>query len=186
MEQDLECAGKWCTGHCPVRHPGALRTSHSREILGALRYNSPDYPVCHRSNDSLCTNGSLQKQQCSVPRQKSERRSQRAPDCPVQLEDKAPQRSTALNPNGCADVARTGQCTMTVRWRTGLSGAPIASRNQPTARSGWESINTPQPPHSLLSKPSEIFIHCKRKSPTLQDTIKAINPLKAPKSTIVH
>jgi hypothetical protein len=23
MEQDLECAGKWGTGHCPVRQPGA-------------------------------------------------------------------------------------------------------------------------------------------------------------------
>jgi hypothetical protein len=38
-----------------------------------------------------------------------------APDCSVQLEDKRIQQSTALNPNGCADVARTGQCTMTVR-----------------------------------------------------------------------
>jgi hypothetical protein len=102
-----------------------------------------------------------------------------APDCPVQLEDKRPPQSTAQNPNGCADMAHTGQCTVTVLWRTGLSGAPIASRNQPTARSGWEAINTPQPPHSLPSKPSEIFIHCKSKSPTLQETIKAINPLKA-------
>jgi hypothetical protein len=51
--------------------------------------------------------------QCAtVPRQKSERRSQRAPDCPVQLEDKRLQRSTAQNLNGCADVARTGQCTV--------------------------------------------------------------------------
>jgi hypothetical protein len=38
-----------------------------------------------------------------------------AQDCPVQLEDKGLQRSTAQNPNGCADVARTGQCTMAVR-----------------------------------------------------------------------
>jgi hypothetical protein len=61
----------------------------------------------------------------------------------VQLEDKGLQRSTAQNPNGCADVARTGQCIVPVRWRTGLSGAPIASKIQPTARSGWEAINTP-------------------------------------------
>jgi hypothetical protein len=47
-----------------------------------------------------------------------------APDCPVQLEDKRLQQSTAPNPNGCADVARTGQCTVAVRWRTGLSGVP--------------------------------------------------------------
>jgi hypothetical protein len=82
--------------------------------------------------------------QCAtVPRQKSERRSQKAQDCPVQQDDKTSQRSTAQNPNGCADVARTGQYTMTVRWRTRLSGAPIASRIQPIARSGWEAINTP-------------------------------------------
>jgi hypothetical protein len=69
--------------------------------------------------------------------QKSERRSQRAPDCPVQQDDKGSNGRPAPNPNGCADVERTGQCTVTVRWRTGLSG------NQPTARSGWEVINTP-------------------------------------------
>jgi hypothetical protein len=109
-----------------------------------------------------------------------------APDCPVQQDDKALQRSTALNPNSCADVARTGQCIVIVRWRTRLSGAPIASKNQPTTRSGWEAINTSQPPHSLPSKASEIIIHCKSKRPTLQDTIKTINPLKAPKSTLVH
>jgi hypothetical protein len=98
-----------------------------------------------------------------------------APVCPMQLEDKRLQWSTAQNPNGCTDMVCTG-----------LSGAPIASRNQPTARSGWEVINTPQPPHSLPSKHSKFFIHCKSKSPTLQDTIKVINPLKAPKSTLVH
>jgi hypothetical protein len=88
----------------------------------------------------------------TVPRQSQKRRSQRAPDCPVQLEDKCLQRSTAPNPNGCADVTRTGQCTVPVRWRTGLSGAPIASRNQPTTRSGWAAINTPN--HLIHSHPS--------------------------------
>jgi hypothetical protein len=66
-----------------------------------------------------------------------------APDYPVQQDDKVPQRSTAQNPNGCADVARTRQSTVTVRWRTGLSGSPIDIRIQPTPRSGWEAINTP-------------------------------------------
>jgi hypothetical protein len=103
-----------------------------------------------------------------------------APDYPVQQDDKALQRSTTPNPNGCVDVARTGQYTVTVRWRTRLYGAPIARRNQPTAISGWEAINTPTTSFTL-SKPSEIFIHCKSKSPRLQYTIKAINPLKVPK-----
>jgi hypothetical protein len=56
-----------------------LRTSHSGEFQGSLRYNSPDCPVSQRSNGSLHTNGRLQKLQCTiVPRQKSERRNQRA------------------------------------------------------------------------------------------------------------
>jgi hypothetical protein len=122
--------------------------------------------VCQRSNGSLCANGRLcrvnSNEQCRtevrVQKPEGTRLSGVAPDCSVQQDDKALQRSTAPNPNGCAGVARTGQCTVIVRWRTGLSGAPIASRNQPTARSGWEA----------------------------QDTIKAINPLKVPKSTLVH
>jgi hypothetical protein len=59
--------------------------------------------------------------------QKSERRSQRAPDYSVQQDDKALQRSTAPNPNGRADVARTGQCIVAIRCATRLSGVPIAS-----------------------------------------------------------
>ena len=61
------------------------------------------------------------------------------------------------------------------------SGAPIASSLHQRLWKWLGAINTPQPPHSLPSKPSEIFIHCKSKSRTLQDTIKAINPLKVPK-----
>ena len=97
-----------------------------------------------------------------------------SPNSPVQLEDKRLQRSTAPIPNGCADMARTEQCIVIVRWRTGLSGVPIASRNQPTTRSDWEAINTPQPPHSLPSKPSKIFIHCKSKRSTLQKQSKQL------------
>jgi hypothetical protein len=146
---------------CP--RPYNRYTSHTREFGGALCYNSPDYPVCHRTVRcasgatvpcapmALCKSNSAE--QCRDRSQSAEVRGHRtvrcgtglsgvAPDCPVQLKDKRPQRSTAQNPNGCADVARTGQCTVTVRWRTGLSDASIVSRIQPTARSGWEAINT--------------------------------------------
>jgi hypothetical protein len=96
------------------------------------------------ANDRLCrVNSAVQK---------SERRSQRAPDCPVHEDDKGSNGLLALNPNSYTDVARTGQCTVTVQWRTGLSGAPIASRYQPTTRSGWEAINTPN--HLIHSHPS--------------------------------
>jgi hypothetical protein len=154
---------------------------------GSLRYNSPDCSVSQRSNGSLRANDSLQKQQCAtVPRQKSERRSQRASDCSVQLEDKAPQRSTALNPKGCINVAGTGQCTMTVRWRTGLSGAPIASRNQPTTISGWEAINTPN--HLIHSHPSLLKSSFIARAKAQHSKTQSKQPIhsKSPKSTLVH
>jgi hypothetical protein len=119
--------------------------SHSRENGGALLYNSPDYPVCHRTvrrasgATASCANGRLCKvlQCATVPRQNQKRRSHMVPDCPVWLEDKALQRLTAQNPNGCADVARTGQCAVAVRWRTRLSGAPIASSLGQQLQCGW-------------------------------------------------
>jgi hypothetical protein len=72
----------------------------------------------------------------------------------VQQNDKALQRSIAPNPNGCADVACTGQCTVTVR---------CAHRQQaePMARKWLGAINTPQPLHSLPSKFSKVFIQYK-------------------------
>jgi hypothetical protein len=112
-----------------------IQTSHSREFRGALRYNSPGYPVCHRTvrwasgaTAPCAPMVDYKTLQCgTVPRQKSERRDQRSLDCPVQQKDKRIKRSTASNRNGRADVARSGQWTVTVWWSTGLSGAPISS-----------------------------------------------------------
>jgi hypothetical protein len=72
--------------------------------------------VSQRSNGSLRANGRLQSTTVinsvttEVRAQKSEVTGLFgvAPDCPVQQDDKRLQRSTALNPNGCVDVARTG------------------------------------------------------------------------------
>jgi hypothetical protein len=60
-----------------------------------------------------------------------------APDCPVQLQDKGSNGQLSPNPNWCADVARTGQWTMTVWCATGLSGVPIASKLSQRLGSGW-------------------------------------------------
>jgi hypothetical protein len=69
--------------------------------------------------------------------QKSELRSQRAPDCPVPQEDKVPTVTRALNPNSWVTWRRTGQHTVHVRWRTGLSGAPIVSSFPNGYLGGW-------------------------------------------------
>jgi hypothetical protein len=50
-----------------------------------------------------------------------------APDSPVLQGDKAPTVDFAPNPNGWVTWRHTGQCTVPVRWRTGLSGAPVDS-----------------------------------------------------------
>jgi hypothetical protein len=41
----------WCTtGQCPVHQGTKLQTCQLREFWEPLRYNSPDYSVCQRSN----------------------------------------------------------------------------------------------------------------------------------------
>jgi hypothetical protein len=88
----------WCTGLSGVPPDSVWCTmsvrrwiSHSRENVSALRYNSADCPVCHRtvrwvSGQRLpARNGRLCKgEQCSYSAtQKSELKVRGAPDCPV-------------------------------------------------------------------------------------------------------
>jgi hypothetical protein len=105
--------------------PVKTQTRHSREFSGALHYNSPDCPVCHRTvrwasgatTPYAPTVDYAESTVVNSAAQKSERISQRSPDCPVQQDDRALQRSTDPNPNERADMARTGQWTVTV-WCT--------------------------------------------------------------------
>jgi hypothetical protein len=80
-------------------------------------------------------------EQCAV---ESEQQSQRGtrlsdvvPDYPVPQEDKASNGQPAPNRNGWVTWRRTGQGTVHVRWRTGLSGAPITSSLANGYGSGW-------------------------------------------------
>jgi hypothetical protein len=122
----------WCI------KPGALRTSHSREFRGVLRYNSPDCPVSQRSNGSLRANDRLRRvYSVNSVAQKSERRSQRSLDCPVWHQTIQCSKTTRRS-NGQLLQTLTGALT----WRTpdsehGLSGAPIASRLHQRLGSGW-------------------------------------------------
>jgi hypothetical protein len=49
------------TGQCPVHQGLQLRTAHLRDFWEPLRYNSPDCPVCQRSNGYFSANGRLQR-----------------------------------------------------------------------------------------------------------------------------
>jgi hypothetical protein len=87
----------WCpTGQCPVHQGIQLQTCQSQEFWEPLRYNSPDCPVRQWSNGYFAPT--------VVCRTHSMRYSARQ----------------------CQSSARrhTGQCTVTVRCTTGLSGDP--------------------------------------------------------------
>jgi hypothetical protein len=98
---------------CEVAHrtlsgaPGRAPSEHATVgfCQGSLRYNSPDCPVSQWSNGNLRSTVDCKSVQCKSD---VRMRSRNAPDCPVRLQDKGFQRSTAPNPNGRADVARTG------------------------------------------------------------------------------
>jgi hypothetical protein len=79
-----------------------------------------------------------------------------APDCLVQQDDKGSNSRPAPNLNGCADVARTGQCTVVVRWRTRLSSAPIASSLHQRLWKWLGAINIPN--HLIHIHPSVLYI----------------------------
>jgi hypothetical protein len=72
-----------------------------------------------------------------------------------------------------------------VRWRTGLSGAPIDSSH--LQRLSWwlRAINTPQPPPLQPSKNSSHSIQYKSKTQHSKTQIKATDPIKVPSSILV-
>jgi hypothetical protein len=72
-----------------------------------------------------------------------------------------------------------------VRWRTGLSGAPIDSSPSPTVVWWMRAINTPQPPPLQPSKHSSLLIQYKSKVQYSKTQIKATDPTKVPNSILV-
>jgi hypothetical protein len=119
----------------------------------------------------------MNSEQCAG--QKSEQRSQNAPDCPVSQEDKELQRSITLNPNGLLTWQAPDNEQCHVHCTTGLSSVPIDSNGW---NSGW-NYKYPQPPPFKPFKPPTFLIQYKSKYKHYKDIIKAFNPLQAPKST---
>jgi hypothetical protein len=120
----------------------SARTLHLRVSQAQLRYNSPNCPVVHRivwcdsGATTICAQRStLQSEQWNsdvrASRQRGTGLSGVTPDCPVPHEDKASNGRPALGPNEKMTWRHTGHYPVahrTVRWHTGQSGAPIASR----------------------------------------------------------
>jgi hypothetical protein len=146
LEQDIRVC-------CQVAHrtlsgapgPGAKELATLGNSLGVLCYNLSNMSGEPTEQRSLRANGRLQKGTVmNSVAQKSDRRSQRspdmsgvAPDCLVQVQDNDSNGQIAPNPNGRANVARTGQWTVVVRCATGLSGVPIASKVSQRLGSDW-------------------------------------------------
>jgi hypothetical protein len=104
-----------------------------------------------------------------------------APDCPGPLEDKSSNGRLRPNPNGWV----TWLAPRTIRWRTGLSSAPIDS-SHPQRLFWWlRAINTPQSPSLQPSKHSSLSIQYKSKVQHSKTQIKATDPIKVPNSILV-
>jgi hypothetical protein len=121
---------------CPVYHrtvSGAPGRSNSElaSFGNPLRYNSPDCPVCLRSNGYFARNGRQQRIKCAPACAEVRARAAGAPDSLQDLSGAPPDsqagpqvRAPTVEPQRLADVAGAPD---SVRWRTGLSGAPCDS-----------------------------------------------------------
>jgi hypothetical protein len=145
----------WCaTGQCPVHQGTSARTPHLRENQRVLRYNSPDCPVSHRTVSGAhrtvrCASGATatsratvdcNRIQCAIVRAEVRARVGGAPDSLQDLSGAPPDspvapqvRASMVEPQRSADVAGASD---SVRWRTGLSGAPCDC-TLPTAIFWW-------------------------------------------------
>jgi hypothetical protein len=125
-------SGKWR----PLRYNSPDRPVRHRTVSG----DTPDCPVCQRSNGYFRRNGRLQRIKCAPARAEVRARAVGAPDSLQDLSGapldslEAPQvKAPTVEPQWLADVAGAPD---SVRWRTGLSGAPCDSR-LPTVTIWW-------------------------------------------------
>jgi hypothetical protein len=125
----------WTVSDAPGRSNSELAS-----FGNPLRYNSPDCPVCQRSNGYFARNGRLQRIKCASARAEDRARAGGAPDSLQDLSGAPPDsqagpqvRAPTVEPQRLADVASAPD---SVQWRTRLSGAPCDSR-LPTATFWW-------------------------------------------------
>jgi hypothetical protein len=119
------------TGQCSVHQGTKLRTAHLREFWEPHRYNSPDCPVCQRSNGYFAPTVVCREQLMRYGARRSQNRARRRTG-----QSTGPVRCTTGLSGGPEDRSSNGR-TLTVgdvagapdsvRWRTGLSGAPCDS-----------------------------------------------------------
>jgi hypothetical protein len=136
---------RWSTGQCPVAHwtvrctSGATTTSRQRSSAEGIKCATA------RTRVRAAPDGAPDSEQCL---------SGASPNCPVAQKTEAP--TVGIQRPG--DVAGAPD---SVRWRTGLSGAPCDSSLHQTASLVVGAINTPNHPPFMASKFSN-FPHLTR------------------------
>jgi hypothetical protein len=142
------CWGRCTTGQCPACQDRTAQTSHSRVFPGALRYNSPDCTMCHRTVQ--CTSGATTTS-CNGQLQKPLTLMNSGEQCAAESEAHRTVNRTCLVWHQTVRYHKrtkppTIDCsqTLTVGWRGGapdslqcLSGAPIASSLPQWLVGGW-------------------------------------------------
>jgi hypothetical protein len=165
--------------HCPscTRHePFCYSCRHRPTPKNTLRGNpgcavgpktatAPDCAVCQRSNGYFSATVACNNIKCTTVRVEVRLTPEGAPnslqdlsgappDCPVAQKTEAP----TVRIQRLGDVAGAPD---SVRWRTGLSGAPCDSSPHQTASLVVGAINTPNHPPFIASKFSD-FLHLTR------------------------
>jgi hypothetical protein len=151
------------TGQCLVHQGTRSQILYLREFSRALRYNSPDCPVSHRTvsgahrtvrcasgaTTTSCATVDCNRIQCATVRARGRAHEVGAPDSLQDLSGappdspKAPQvRAPTVEPQRSADVAGAPD---SVQWRTGLSGVPCDS-TLPTTIFGGSGYKYPNHP----------------------------------------
>jgi hypothetical protein len=152
---------RYNSSDCPVHHrtvSGAPEESGS-ELASfgfPVRYNSPDCPVSQRSNGYSAPTVTCYSIKCAPARAEVRARAGATPDSLQDLSGSPPDnqagpqvRTPTVGTQRPGDVAGAPD---SVRWRTGLSGAPVDSSLHQTASLVVGVINTPNHPTFKSSK----------------------------------
>jgi hypothetical protein len=142
------------TGQCPVLQRRATLNSPASGIRSAIIHRT--CPVSQRSNGYFARNGRLQRIKCAPARAENRARAGGTPDSLRDLSGAPPDnqvgpqdRAPTVGTQRPGDVAGAPD---SVRWRTGLSGAPCDSTLHQTASLVVGAINTPNHPTFKSSK----------------------------------
>jgi hypothetical protein len=161
-----KCSLVWCTGVSGVppdsvrcTREDRLRTLHLQVSQAQLHYNSPDFPVCQRSNGYLRAMVDSDSEQCSIVHAAAVRvASQRCtglsgatPDCPVPHEDKASNGRPAPTLTNRLTWRLTGHCPVAHR----TVRCTLRRQPSPTATIWLVAINTTPTGHFKKGEPKQ-------------------------------